>query len=146
MLSSHFSFLLRFSPLVTHRPHRLPPQSRLRSALHPLTQIELHLSWDHATHQAKIGTPPQAEIGTSHQVEIGASTKERGLEKKKKKNLKKGRFKQFFIRWRVNSNFSFVKNYCNILTIWRGKWRAVEVLFLHFGSLHVEIESQIGHC
>ena len=59
------------------------------------------------------------------------------------KNLKKGWFKQFFIRYRVNNNFSFVKNYCTILTI----WRAVGISFLL--TLHMwrpEIKTHLKSC
>ena len=45
-----------------------------------------------------------------------------------------------------NIFFIQMKSYCSSLAIWRVKWRVVEAPFLHFGSPHMEIESQMNHC
>ena len=67
-------------------------------------------------------------------------------ERKKKKGLNRPVKNNKQTGWRVYNNFSFVKTYCNILAIWRVGWRVAGTINLHFGSPHVEIQSQKAHC
>ncbi len=78
--------------------------------------------------------------------------KKKGRERKKIVKMKK---KKLYIglvknnkqtRWRVFSNFSFVKSYCSILVIWRVRWKVAGAINLYFGFPYVEIQTQKAHC